>query len=315
LSDGTLLLADGSSLKSNAARGGGSSIFVAGGVATYRLPARPGHFISGSECRVYRVGCERSAKGDVINPSCTATEQDCAVQTTAVASVRGTTCRPLLQTQPCDWLTQPELVGSVVQALPHGAMEGDFPLACPAGLLGSSNPAHQASASCAGLCPAGLLCPAEATLQPVPWRATGDQTRDSIIRDTANVPRSTPPLEQSSRPHVSAGILRGDTLRISLMVQRLRSTTHLRLQPMSCWKLLHRWRNEASVVSSRDILRRSRGNVPCMSSREIRSRFGCDRLPQLHSALCVHGRVHLTAALPRRHARRSERASDGWLPE
>ena len=58
----------------------------------------------------------------------------------------------------------PELLGELVEALPIGSIDGDYPRPCAAGLLGSNVSSLQVSSVCAGLCPAASLCPEPATL-------------------------------------------------------------------------------------------------------------------------------------------------------
>ena len=67
----------------------------------------------------------------------------------------------------CDWRAAPTLLGQMLQILPQGATEEDYPFACTAGLLGSSSASDQASFMCGGLCPAGKLCPGRATIDPI----------------------------------------------------------------------------------------------------------------------------------------------------
>ena len=161
-----LLLADATLVRDNTASGAGSALFLGGGVAAYRLPAPEGHFVFGSECRVYRQACPRDIKGNIEDSSCSDVEEQCAEELDESASVNGTLCQPLLKSQPCDWKTQPELIGTTVQPLPHGPIDSDFPPACAAGLLGSNQTELQASAGCAGRCPAGYHCPDSGTVIP-----------------------------------------------------------------------------------------------------------------------------------------------------
>ena len=77
-------------------------------------------------------------------------------------------CQPRTFIQPCDWESDPTLLGQKIYALPVGIPIDDaFPYPCAAGVLGSADAQHQTSAACKEPCPAGYTCPSEATLQPV----------------------------------------------------------------------------------------------------------------------------------------------------
>ena len=167
IAGGTVLLTNRTLLLSNVASGPGSTMSAIGGATTYQLPTPPGRFIAALECLVYRSACEVDAKGNIVHPACEQTVQPCSLLVGNDATYSGTTCRPQLVNQPCDWVSTPSLIGSMVQALPLEALEGDYPAACPAGLLGSADLAYQASARCAGQCPAGWRCPMDATVEPL----------------------------------------------------------------------------------------------------------------------------------------------------
>ena len=152
---GTLLLTDQSKLEGSQASGDGGTLFMAGGATTYKLPAPPGHWVAGLECLVYREGCPRNEKGSVRNQSCIDTAAACSRAAEAQAVVGGFACQPLMLSQPCDWVRTPGLIGSLVQVLPQGPLDGDYPRACAPGVLGSNESAQQVSPLCAGLCPAG----------------------------------------------------------------------------------------------------------------------------------------------------------------
>ena len=70
----------------------------------------------------------------------------------------------------CDWKKDPSLLDKRVFVLPLGLHNMDYPFACGIGLLGGNGSLaeEQTSATCAGLCPAGFMCGAEATVAPTP---------------------------------------------------------------------------------------------------------------------------------------------------
>lgn len=74
------------------------------------------------------------------------------------------------RTQPCDWQENPSLLDKRVYVLPLGSHNMDYPFACGIGLLGGNGSLadEQTSATCAGFCPAGFVCGAEATVAPTP---------------------------------------------------------------------------------------------------------------------------------------------------
>jgi hypothetical protein len=165
--DGLVLLAKGSLLRRNHASGDGNALVAAGGVTTYQLPAPPGRFVTAFVCLVYRTQCPRDTKGNVLNSTCSATADACSLAPGEVAFVDGTQCRPLRLNQPCDWETTPSLIGTMVEVLPNAPLDADYPFACAAGILGSSEPTAQGSAACDGTCPAGYLCEHPATVELV----------------------------------------------------------------------------------------------------------------------------------------------------
>lgn len=173
---GSVLLMDRTVLRSNSASGSGHTFLAVGGTATYRLPAPPGRWIAGVACLVYRATCERDIKGNVMYPECVSTYSECSqlVQASAIVSVTtssGSTvpwqCRPLLNNQPCEWATEPSLVGSTVQVLPPMPLDSDYPTNCAPGILGSNLSSSQTGAMCAGPCPMQYYCPIPATVKPV----------------------------------------------------------------------------------------------------------------------------------------------------
>ena len=166
IEDGSVILADRSKLVGNSASGVGRTLMATGGATTYLLPAPPGHWVAGLKCSVYRKSCERDQKGNVLDTRCEQTAADCSRSPEAYARVNGTNCTELLLSQPCNWARTPELIGRVVQVLPQGSVDTDYPNACAAGILGGESPENQTSALCAGLCPPGFLCAEVMTLEP-----------------------------------------------------------------------------------------------------------------------------------------------------
>ena len=164
--NGSVTMTDGSQLMGNSASGKGATLMIRGGQVMYFLPAPPGHWAPVVECLVYREGCPHDDKGNVRDVSCDETADACR-RTSTNSLADGKACAPALplEAQPCNWKTQPTLIGSTFQVLPHGPLDVDYPIACAPGILGSNDSSYQASIICAGLCPAGLLCPSKATVK------------------------------------------------------------------------------------------------------------------------------------------------------
>ena len=139
---------------------------IQGGKVMYFLPAPPGHWAPVVECFVSRESCPRDDKGNLLSVSCAETDDACS-RTSNSTLVDGEACQPQLpqEAQACNWREQPSLIGSKFLVLPHGALDVDYPIACAPGILGSNDSSYQASIICAGLCPAGLLCPSKATVK------------------------------------------------------------------------------------------------------------------------------------------------------
>ena len=91
------------------------------------------------------------------------------------ASVAGCGPRPPYVAQSCPWDSRlstalPGILGQQLETLLPGAVEDAvWPIPCPRGFLGATGAdiLGQASASCAGVCPAGSYCPDEATTEPL----------------------------------------------------------------------------------------------------------------------------------------------------
>ena len=151
-----LLMQNRSSLRGNVASGSGNSLRATAGITTYQLPAPPGTWISGAECIVQRTACPQDFLGKV-DEQCDAATRACSLELSEAAVVGAAMCQPFDSAQLCDWSFTPELIGSFTQQVPINLpIDEDYPYACAAGVLGSANPAEQASSLCAGPCPGKL---------------------------------------------------------------------------------------------------------------------------------------------------------------
>ena len=150
----------------------GNTLCTDSGVVTYQLPAPPGHWVTAAECHVYRDSCPKDVRGLPLDIRCTLTARQCRQEVNESAVVDNFRCQPIRIYQPCDWRRSPELVGKMVEVLSAVPLDADYPFACAAGVLGSSDPSEQGSSYCGGPCPAGSLCPStattRATAQPCP---------------------------------------------------------------------------------------------------------------------------------------------------
>ena len=167
---GTALTMTTSRLMANRATEEGANLYLdAGSTTTYVLPAPPGYWVPATKCEVWREACPSSGSGA---PQCQAAAESCkgnrhdSVDSCKVAS--SSSCQPTTFNQPCDWQNNPTLLGKTVYVLPLGPHDLDYPFACAAGVLGGNGTltSQQTSAACAGLCPAGFTCGAEATVAP-----------------------------------------------------------------------------------------------------------------------------------------------------
>ena len=154
-----------------------------GGVTSYLLPAPPGRWVSGLDCRVYRGSsdCQRyrsvstAYHAGCTDQFCRYTQSQCLVHSTACGLVPNVSasvpplgaCQTAVFVQPCDWQTLPGLVGRTLQTLPQVPLAVDYPFACAPGLVGGVAAADQASSTCAGACPAGYVCPSRPTHIPL----------------------------------------------------------------------------------------------------------------------------------------------------
>ena len=132
-----------------------------GSITTYLLPIPAGRWLPAIRCVVYREACDTS------DSACKAAVDTCSLIN---ETNPGGNCKQATFNQPCDWVTQPKLLGQTVYTLPQGTIDTDFPYACAPGILGGngSNFDEQDDARCGGFCPAGYTCPEEATVNPTP---------------------------------------------------------------------------------------------------------------------------------------------------
>jgi len=157
----------------------GANLYLsAGTTTTYVLPAPPGYWVPATKCEVWREACPSS------DSACRAAAEGCKGNLTdnvdSCIDASSSSCQPTTFNQPCDWRSNPTLLGKTVYVLPLGPHNLDYPFACAAGVLGGNGSltSQQTSAACAGLCPAGFTCGAEATAAPVvcpksSWCAAG----------------------------------------------------------------------------------------------------------------------------------------------
>ena len=142
---GSLLLANQTALRRNAAPQGRTLFLLSVSASvSYGLPVPLGHWIAEAFlCKEYRVPCAASA------PNCIEAEQ------------------PVLAEQPCDYATNPQMIGLTMSTVEVGALDDDYPLPCPASSYGDSFDVRlQSRPSCSGVCPPRAFCPM-ATLAPL----------------------------------------------------------------------------------------------------------------------------------------------------
>jgi len=157
-----------SRLVANRATEAGANLYLgAGSTTTYVLPAPPGYYVpAATKCEVWREACpsEYSACEDAAE-GCKVNLVDNVNNCVASSS---SSCQPTTFNQPCDWRSNSDPLGKTVYVLPLGPHDLDYPFACAPGVLGGNGSltSQQTSAACAGLCPAGFTCGAEATVAP-----------------------------------------------------------------------------------------------------------------------------------------------------
>ena len=167
IGSGQLIMSQGTSFDDCVADAG-SSYSIRGGTAVYMLPAPPGRWVAAARCQVYREACDATNPNNNLGGnSCPSIKDACSQLTAANATVGGISCETLLFSQPCDWGSMPQLLGEEVHALPHAAVDDDYPYRCAVGLLGSNETEYQTMSNCGGSCPSGFFCPSTPTLEPL----------------------------------------------------------------------------------------------------------------------------------------------------
>ena len=97
------------------------------GEVVYRLPAPPGYWLSSGKCEVYRAACGTSnSQGD---KDCRRVREECLLLTSSTSS-DGTECPSITRRQPCDWESNPSLLGHPIYALPFGSRNVSLPVRC-----------------------------------------------------------------------------------------------------------------------------------------------------------------------------------------
>lgn len=166
--DGQTILSDGTLISGcTAPDGEGRSLFLLAGEVAYALPASPGRWLPNARCEVYRGACAHPP-GSPQQAACLKHRDDCA---TSHEPPYEWYCQNATFVQPCNWKSDPHLLGQSLYQLPLLPVEQDFPFACSAGILGSADPEYQSSSTCAGPCPPRRRCPTEATSQTLPCTA------------------------------------------------------------------------------------------------------------------------------------------------
>ena len=200
---GTVALSNATLFRDNAALMKGSSSFIASGTVTYELPAPAGHWLPNAVCEVYREDCplftgslDSTIYRDTPHPWCMSLLDVCrgredvngtpplvdgALGTPPFAGSWQCT-QSLTRTQPCDWLTNPELLGRRIYRLLPGAEEQNFPYACSPGLAPQYS--HRVSAvTHEAFAVLSLSCTA-----PRRWRATALLASSTTVASSATVP-------------------------------------------------------------------------------------------------------------------------------
>jgi hypothetical protein len=125
-----LIMSSGVLLRDNVASSSGNTIKLIAASAAYVLPAPPGRWISGSECYVRRAACSGASRTlcESVQHACSMNPDAQPIVSTRVGNV---TCTPKLadQFQRCDYGIA-QLLGQIIETLPEGAMDDDYPYAC-----------------------------------------------------------------------------------------------------------------------------------------------------------------------------------------
>ena len=96
------------------------------GEVVYRLPAPPGYWLSSGKCEVYRAACGTSNSEE--DNDCRRVREAC-LQTRDLR-VDGIKCPSITRRQPCDWDSNPSLLGHPIYALPFGSRNVNLPVRC-----------------------------------------------------------------------------------------------------------------------------------------------------------------------------------------
>ncbi|KAL3893422.1 MAG: hypothetical protein SGPRY_014245, partial [Prymnesium sp.] len=154
----------------------GQTMRVLGATLLYTLPAPPGRWLPNSMCEIYRAPCFFDP-ARVVYEQCLSKRAACKI----LPFPDERECTAPLEVQPCPWKEDPSLLGRAVHTFSSETEEESFPYACGLGVLGSSDPALQQSATCAGLCPAGFICPTLSTSVPLPCAAGSFCPNGSVV--------------------------------------------------------------------------------------------------------------------------------------
>ena len=174
---GGMVLTNGTLFRNNTAPVG-ATIFIATADVVYMLPAPAGHYIMARECTVTFAYCPVCTSHPCAQGTCYG---GCRKNASLEPAVSVTNCvQPPYVAQSCPWDSRltasalPAILGRQLETLLPGTIEDAvWPMPCPRGFVGASGAdiQGQASASCAGVCPAGSYCPDEATIEPLPCSA------------------------------------------------------------------------------------------------------------------------------------------------
>jgi hypothetical protein len=127
-----LIMSSGTLLQNNQASTSGHTIKLIAAIAAYALPAPPGRWVPASRCLVYRAACDPS---DELHELCVLAESSCrlltGVQPVAPTAHGEVTCTPRLgeRFQRCEY-NNPELLDRLIETLPEGAVDIDYPYEC-----------------------------------------------------------------------------------------------------------------------------------------------------------------------------------------
>ena len=109
-------------------QGTGANVQVNAGEVVYRLPAPPGYWLSSGKCEVYRAACGTSNSEE--DNDCRRVREECLLLTNNTAFVNGIECPSITRRQPCDWDSNPSLLGHPIYALPFGSRNVNLPVRC-----------------------------------------------------------------------------------------------------------------------------------------------------------------------------------------